>query len=143
MDVEDFDVPVRAEERWGPFEEVGEYGYTKRRVGGAKDRDMFGCGGDSLVGKVVEAGGADEDRDTRRNRAIEARLQRGWRRKVDQYVAIIRIESKPPILGDGGRNGLAHAAVGGDQSEADRLLGSAHRHVMAKAGAPRNLRRPV
>ena len=92
-----------------------------------------------LVGSSSKAGRADQDRDRGRDRAVEARLERVGRGEIDQHVAMILVDREAGVLGDGGGDRLAHAAIGREQADADRLVGGrAWRRSWRKRGAPRN-----
>ena len=72
------------------------------------------------------------------NRAVEAGLQRGGDGEIDQHVAMVWIDREAGIFGDRGGDRAAHAAVGGEKGEADRLLVGAHGRLMAQPRCPRN-----
>ncbi len=77
VNILDLDVPVCAEHRGGPFDKVRKHRHAERRVGGTQHRDLLRGGRYPALGQVVQTGGADEDRDARRDRSVEARLKRG------------------------------------------------------------------
>ena len=60
------------------------------------------------------------------DRAVEARPERVGRREIDQHVAMVLIDREAGIFRDGLGDRLAHAPVGRDQADADRLVGGAH-----------------
>ena len=91
-----------------------------------------------MLGEVVEAGGADEDRDARLYGAIKARGERRWRGKVDQDIALAVVEQETVILLDRRRNSTPHAPLGREQGDTDGLLVGAHGAVMAQHYRPRN-----
>ena len=62
--------------------------------------------------EVVEAGRADQDRDARGNRPVEARLERRRRGEIDQHVAMILVDREARVFGDGRRDRLAHPPLG-------------------------------
>ena len=51
---------------------------------------------------------------------------------------MVAVDDEAGVLGDRRRDCLAHAPIGSEQAEADRLVGVGHAPFMAKAGAPRN-----
>ena len=76
--------------------------------------------------EIVEAGRPDQDRDAAGNRPVEAGLQPGRRREIDEHVAMILVDREAGIFGDCGGDRAAHPAVRSEKADADRLLVSAH-----------------
>ena len=60
---------------------------------------------------------------TARSRLACKRRRRG---EIDEHVAMVLVEREARVLGDGRGDRLAHAAVGRDEADADRLVGGAH-----------------
>ena len=127
MRFDNLDVPrLGAKQPGGALDEVGEQSDAERGVGRAQDGDVLRGGGDAAIGQFVEAGGADQQRDSGRDCAVEALLERGGGGEIDQNVAMIVIESETRILGDGEGDRLAHPPIGREQGDADGLLVGAH-----------------
>ena len=106
--------------------------------GALQNRDFFRCFSDQLVTIGIKAGRPDEDRNSCRNRAIEAFTKPRGRRKIDQHIAMVLIDREAGIFSCRRRDCLSHAPVWSEQADADRLVGGAHSPVMAEGGAPRN-----
>ena len=64
--------------------------------------------------------------------------ERGGGREIDQHVAMVGIDREAGVGGGRLGDGAAHAAVGGEQGEANRLAVGAHERVMAQRSGGRN-----
>jgi len=91
---------------------------VERRVGRPKHCHALRGFGDPSIGFFAKPSGPDQDRNSRADRPLETGLQSIRRRKIDQHIAIVG-DFKVVRLGNGGCNRLAHAAIGGEEADAD------------------------
>ena len=132
MHFEDLDVPVGSKACGRLLDKIANKIDAERGVGGLDDRNLL-CGlCNRLMMSRPETRRAHQDRDCRGEGAIEAVLQRIRRREIDENVTMFLVDDEPIGLRHRLCDCLAHAPAGREKADADRLVGGAHRLLLAK-----------